>query len=148
MAINPAPHTVGQHSTKAVLNANWAQVAALQADLEGGVFGGHAVVMFPPSGNPTGAGTVVDAFGNDVDTTGTTSQGLQEAINYSIANGQSLRVYGQGPHVIATRTGTTSNLSAIVTGLSSTSDLLAGDYVTAIVGGGGGTGIPSFTQIL
>src|SRR5262245_1759837 len=28
MAINPAPHTVGQHSSKEVLNANWALVAS------------------------------------------------------------------------------------------------------------------------
>lgn len=31
MAINPAPHVVGEHSSKTVLNANWAQVAAMQA---------------------------------------------------------------------------------------------------------------------
>lgn len=29
MAIDPAPHTVGQHSSKAVLNENWRQVALL-----------------------------------------------------------------------------------------------------------------------
>src|SRR5262245_66288353 len=29
MSINPAPHTIGLHSSKEVLNANWAQVAAL-----------------------------------------------------------------------------------------------------------------------
>ena len=28
MAIDPAPHTIGQHSSKTALNANWAQVAA------------------------------------------------------------------------------------------------------------------------
>lgn len=31
MTINPAPHTVGQHSSKAVLNANWAEIAAALA---------------------------------------------------------------------------------------------------------------------
>ena len=29
MAINPAPHVVGQHSSKSVLNANWGEVAAV-----------------------------------------------------------------------------------------------------------------------
>ena len=33
MTINPAPHTVGQHSSKTVLNANWAQVAVAVAVL-------------------------------------------------------------------------------------------------------------------
>lgn len=29
MAIDPAPHTVGQHSSKSVLNENWRQVAVM-----------------------------------------------------------------------------------------------------------------------
>lgn len=34
MAIDPAPHVIGRHSSKTALNANWAQVAALEDRVE------------------------------------------------------------------------------------------------------------------
>lgn len=107
----------------------------------------QCVQMFPSANQSSGAWNVVDVYGNAVSTAGTTSQGLQEAITYSTSNGQCLRVYGQDDHLISLQSGTTTNLSAIVIGLTSTSLLLAGDYVT-VVDGLGGIGIPAFTRIL
>jgi hypothetical protein len=99
------------------------------------------VVMFPSTGQTSGPWNVFDPYGNAISTTGTTSQGLQEAITAAINGGWGLHVFGQGPRIIGSRSGTTTNGTAIVTGLSSTSDLVAGDYATAA------TGIPSFTTI-
>ena len=87
------------------------------------------------------AWNVVDAYGNTVNTSGSNSQGLQEAINFSINNGQCLQVFGQSNFALGSQSATL-NSTTTVTGLTSTASLLVGDYVTAAAGG-----IPTFTQI-
>jgi len=109
------------------------------------VIGGQAsspacVRMWPSSGQTTAAWNVIDAYGNAVTTAGTTSQGLQEAINFSVYNGQCLRVYGGGPIRIFGGNGST-HTNTVIDGISSTTGMLAGDYVT-------GPGIPGFTTIV
>lgn len=93
-----------------------------------------------PSANLSGAWNVIDAYGAPVSTIGTTSQGLQEAINFSTSNGQCLRVYGQAGLSVGTQSATL-NSSTTITGLS-TASLLVGDWVTAAAGG-----IPLFSKI-
>jgi hypothetical protein len=60
-----------------------------------GAFAGN-VVMFPSQGQGSGPWNVFDPFGNAVSTAGTTTQGLQEAINAAVTNGWPLRVVGRG----------------------------------------------------
>jgi hypothetical protein len=55
-----------------------------------------ALRMFPTPAQGTGAWSVIDPWGNPVSTAGTTTQGLQEAINAAITNRWPLRVSGQG----------------------------------------------------
>lgn len=55
-----------------------------------------AFLMFPSSGQGSGAWNVVDQFGSPVSTVGTTTQGLQEAITAMKAASSSLRVVGRG----------------------------------------------------
>jgi hypothetical protein len=104
------------------------------------------VKMYPSANQTTAAWNVIDAFGSAISTAGTTTQGLQEAINYAVTNGQCLDVIGGGPHVIATQNGTITSGSAIITGIPSTASLLVGDWVTSQ--SAAGAGIPSFVQIL
>lgn len=98
-------------------------------------------VMWPSPSQTSGSWNVVNAYGSAVSTGGTTSQGLQEAITYSINNGQCLIVYGQSFNSLGSQTATL-NSTTTVTGLSSTASLLVGDYITASAGG-----IPTFTKI-
>ena len=93
-----------------------------------------------PTSNFIGNWNVADAYGNAVSTSGSTSQGLQEAITFSINNGQCLQVYGQGTLALGSQSATL-NSTTTVTGLN-TATLLAGDYVVATAGG-----IPAFTKI-
>jgi hypothetical protein len=95
-----------------------------------------------PTAALSGNWNVVDAYGNPVSTSGSNSSGLQEAITFSIANGQCLQVFGQGTLALGNQTGTTNTSNGIVTGLSNTANLLVGDYVVSPNGG-----IPLFTTI-
>jgi hypothetical protein len=54
------------------------------------------VAMFPSQVQGSGPWNVFDPFGNAVSTTGTTTQGLQEAINTAVNNRWPLRIVGQG----------------------------------------------------
>jgi hypothetical protein len=101
---------------------------------------GSCTRMWPTS-NFIGNWNVIDAYGNAVSTSGSTSQGLQEAINFSINNGQCLQVYGQGTLALGNQSATL-NSTTTVAGLTSTANLLVGDYVVASAGG-----IPLFTKI-
>jgi hypothetical protein len=55
-----------------------------------------AVRMFPTPSQGGGAWSVVDPWGNPVSTAGTTTQGLQEAINTAVTNRWPLHISGQG----------------------------------------------------
>src|SRR5262245_4565748 len=76
--------------------------------------GKQCVTMWPSSAQTASvAWNLVDAFGTAISTVGTTSQGLQEAINYAVNNGQCLRVYGRSSSIVSTQTGTLSSGSPI-----------------------------------
>lgn len=113
-----------------------------------GVRSRGAVRMFPisnigtPSNNiPTqGAGTwiVLDPFGNEISTKGTTTSGLQEAINAAVYNGWPLEVRGHGGTRLAAQACTTNGTTSVT--VATTIGLQVNAYVT-------GVNIPSFTQI-
>lgn len=107
-----------------------------------GIASQNACTRMWPSSNFIGNWNVVDAYGHTVSTSGSTSQGLQEAINFAINNGQCLQVYGQGTLSLGSQSATL-NSTTTVTGLTSTASLLMGDYVVAAAG----NGIPAFTRI-
>jgi hypothetical protein len=133
--------TANSLGTTALVNFSAAPnvfITALAADITGLRATGY-VLMYPSANQGGGAWNVIDGYGNPVSTVGTTTQGLQEAINFAIANGQSLRVFGGGPHSIFYGSGTT-HTNTTIDGISSTVGMLVGDYVT-------GAGIPSFTTI-
>lgn len=81
-----------------------------------------------------GAWVVNTPNGGVLNIAGSTTNGLQEAINYAVGNGFRLEVYGQGSSVVASETGTLNGTN-IITGLSSTSNLAVGNFVTAQAGG-------------
>jgi hypothetical protein len=118
------------------------QATLAQLPIAAGASG--AVLMFPPSGQLTGVWTVLDPYGNALSTAGTTTSGLQEAINYAANNGFPLRVLGHGGTTVAQQTGTL-NSTNIVTGLTtaafSTAFANGRVYVT-------GAGIPAFTWVV
>lgn len=111
-----------------------------------------AVTMFPTVGSTGGTPwSVYDPYGNAVSTAGTTTCGLQEAINYSIFNGYPLNVYGHGVENVSVQTGTL-NGNNIITGLSSTAAIAAAIslgvgnvYVTTP---GPNPSIPNFTNVV
>jgi hypothetical protein len=98
------------------------------------------VCMWPKANQDSGPWNVIDGYGNPINTTGTTTQGLQEAINYAVYNGQPLRVYGGGPHQLYLGLGNTHS-NTTIDGLTSTAGFLPGDAVT-------GAGIPAFSHIV
>jgi hypothetical protein len=100
------------------------------------------VRMWPNVNQGSGAWVLLDANGIPIPTIGTTSQGLQEGINYSVRYGQCMQVFGQGLKQVYRGTGTTHN-NTLIDGLTSTADMLIGDYVTAFAAGG----VAAFTQI-
>jgi uncharacterized cupin superfamily protein len=106
-------------------------------------YGSGGVLMYPPNGQLAGPWTVLDPYGHAVSTAGTTTDGLQEAINYAANNGFPLRVLGHGCTTVSQQTGTLHS-STTITGLSTavlTAALANGlIYVT-------GAGIPPFTTI-
>lgn len=91
------------------------------------------------AGQPNTSWIVVKPDGSILSTTGSQSDGLQEAINYAIDNGYALDIIGQGSQVISQQNGVLNGTN-VVTGLSSTAALFTGCYVT-------GTGIPAFTTV-
>lgn len=120
-------------------NANFLELYAASNGVGAGV-----VTMFPDQNQASGGGNawfVIDPFGSAVDTSGTQTQGLQEAINYSVYNGCPLVVQGRGGLTLLRSTGNTHS-NTTVNGLSSTSSLTA-DGSTRITG----PGIPSFTVV-
>lgn len=86
-----------------------------------------------------GAWNVFLPDGSNLSTVGSTSQGLQEAINYAVLNGYRLEVYGQGAKVVSKQNGTLNGTN-IISGLSSTATLSMNLYVS-------GAGIPPNTQV-
>jgi hypothetical protein len=98
-----------------------------------------ACVRMWPSSNFSGAWNLVDAYGTAINTAGTTTQGLQEGINYSVTHGQCMQVFGQSILQIFKGNGTT-HTNTTIDAISSTTGMLNGDYVT-------GAGIPAFTTI-
>jgi len=89
--------------------------------------------------NVDGEWVVTMPDGTVLDTSASTTDGLQEAITESVEGGFALEVYGQGARIVSAQSGTL-NSTDIVTGLS-TGALSPGLWVT-------GPGIPSFTTIL
>lgn len=98
------------------------------------------VRMWPSSGQGSGAWNLIDAYGNAITTSGTTTQGLQEGITYSVIHGQCMQVYGQSINRIFQGNGTT-HTNTTIDSISNTAGMLAGDYVT-------GAGVVPFTQIV
>lgn len=100
----------------------------------------HAVMKPYASQQANAAWDAVDMFGKPIDCTGTTTQCLQEFINYAVKNGQNAELDCPGA-ATTTQTGTLNGTN-IVTGLTSTAGLSVGapTFVT-------GPLIPSFTKI-
>jgi hypothetical protein len=111
--------------------------------------------MWPTSASQaSGAWNVQDMWGNNLSSicSGTSTQCLQEFITYTAANGEPAEVRSPGTFTYEKETGTLTNGSNIVTGLSCTSNcstpMTVGDYVITYSSGASYTNyFPSFTQI-
>lgn len=140
-----APGTSGQFLETQGVSANpqWASAP-------GGGCGLGIACMWASSGqseSPTSPWNVADIYGNNLSSicSGTTSQCLQEFINYIFTNGEQGKIYCGATVTVSKQTGTVTNGSPIVTGLSSTSSLHVNYFV---VGNGANNNyIPSFTGI-
>jgi hypothetical protein len=95
-------------------------------------------VSVPANNLPTNTWVVLDPFGNQISTAGTTTSGLQEAINAAIFNGWPLEVRGHGASRISSQSCTTNATNVVQ--VTTTDGLIVGAAMT-------GTGIPSFTKI-
>lgn len=102
--------------------------------------GAGGIVQMQFIGVPGAGGQwiVVKPDGSFLSTAGSSTQGLQEAVNYAVQNGYRFECIGQGAKLVATQSGTL-NGTTIVTGLT-TSALHVGDFIT-------GNGIVPGTQI-
>ena len=107
----------------------------------------RCTTMAPRPNQAAGTAWIVtDVYGNAITTSGTTTQGLQEAINYAVNNGQCLEVDGQSNLQISVQNGTLSSASLTITGLTCTTNcavpIAVGDYVTSSI-----AGVPGFNKI-
>lgn len=106
--------------------------------------------MYPSSNQVTGPAipwNVSDMYGNNISSqcSGTSTQCLQEFINYTVTNGQNAEVRCPGTITYLKETGSVTNGSNTISGLASTAGISVGDFV--VINGSNNTFLPVFTSV-